>query len=172
MRASGFTIIELMAVLALGMLVFALFSRYRPRQDVVAWQAVGGQLNTFATFARQHTLKAQKPHRLHFIKRSKGKDEVVLEQAMTDEETFTQRFEPVEEPYAFYTLPPDVSWDRIMRGKKSLFENDKDAYIGISSDGIFETATVSVRAQLNDTTYKNEFTLEPFLGAFVKVMHA
>lgn len=147
----GFTLIELMVVLALiGLLISMVAPRFTRRSPSSDWKVIVDELNNLAQFARQESIAEQVPFRLNF---SKGKnhapDVVVVEHMTTTDEGGKREFSLVTSPYmkTRYEFAENVRLKAIYLGKQELLQETGQAGCYLVPEGLIQDVFIQLVRQ-------------------------
>ncbi len=165
----AFSMLEILIVIfIIGLGASIAMPRLMKRKPESDWPHVIDQLNNMLYFARQESVTQNKVYRLVF---NKKKREAHVERESINEENRKKEYTPARSYYftAQYEFPEEISFEKAMKGKKELFNDNKGiAYCYVIPSGLAEELAITLKRTGGGEEELKALDIEPFLGVFVE----
>ncbi len=167
----GFTLIEMMAVLALIAVIISMaVPRLSRRSPSSNWPNILDELNNLAQFARQESIAEQVVFRLSFTRgKNKTSDTVVVEhQSKNDERKGMIEFAHASSPYrkTQYSFAESVQIRAMYLGKKEIFQENNQAFCYVVPDGLIQDVYIQLIRIEDKKEEAITLKMQPFYGQF------
>lgn len=172
-NSKAFSLIELLAVLAIMTVVIAIILSVRSPNPETSKKSILAGLNNIINVARQEAFATRKNHRILFIEKRDKPTMIVVQRKEIDKDNPKKLFYVNIEPLAFsiFVLPNKIDLHAIyINGKEQWNENKvKGVEVLVVPDGALPDLALQFSIFESNEEERISYILQPYIGRFIEV---